>query len=110
MVLAPPVRRTLLFVIAAIGCVICTCVAQQFGNAQRRDVRWLYEAIKNSDSVDILEGLPHQYWESDARAIEAAKPNILKIGDELFYPKLLDLPSETKNSLNEQFLQENLFI
>jgi hypothetical protein len=103
------VRRTLLLVIAALGCVVCTCFAQQFGNAQRRDVKWLYEAIKNSDSVDILEGLPHKYWEADARATEASKPNIIKIRDELFYPKALEVPVETKNKLTEQFLQQNLF-
>lgn len=101
-------RRTLLLVISVISCVVCTCVGQQFGNAQRRDIRWLYEAIKNSDSVDVLEGLPHQYWEADARATEAAKPNIIKIADELFYPKLLDVSAETKTKLNEQFLKENL--
>lgn len=103
-------RRTLLLVTTAISCVVCTCVGQQFGNAQRRDIRWLYEAIKNSDSVDILEGLPHQYWEADARATEAAKPNIIKIADELFYPKPLEVPVETKNKLNDQFLQQNLFV
>jgi len=103
------VRRILPLVIAAISCVVCICVGQQFGNAQRRDVRWLYEAIKNSDSVDVLEGLPHKYWEADARATEAAKPNILKIADELFYPKPLELPIEAKNKLNAQFLEGNLF-
>lgn len=108
-VLLSAVRRTLLLVFTAISCVVCTCIGQQFGNAQRRDVRWLYDAIKNSDSVDILEGLPHKYWEADARTAEAAKPNIIKIGDELFYPKILEVPIETKNKLNEQFLKENLF-
>jgi hypothetical protein len=65
--------------------------------------------VKTADSVDVLEGLPHQYWEAEMRAVEAAKPNIQNIAEELFYPKPLEVATDQKNQLTEQFLKETLF-
>ena len=80
-----------------------------FPAPQTADVKWFYDAVKTADSVEVLEGLPHPYWESDIRAIEAAKPNIQNIAGELFYPKLLDVSIDQKNEITEKFLEKSLF-
>ena len=101
-------RRIFLLFFTAISCVASLWAAQPFGGPQRPDIKWFYEAIKTADSLEVLEGLPHQYWEPEIRAVEAAKPDIVDIAGELFYPKPLDVSIEQKNQLTEKFLQETL--
>ncbi len=90
--------------------VVALRAQSPFSGPQVADVQWFSEAIKNADSVEVLEGLPHPYWESDIRAVEAAKPNIQNIAGELFYPKLLDLSTDQKNEITRQFLEKILFV
>jgi len=39
-----------------------------FSGPQVADIKWFNEAVKTADSVEVLEGLPHPYWETDIRA------------------------------------------
>ena len=90
--------------------VVALRAQSPFSDPQVADVKWFAAAVKNADSVEVLEGLPHPYWESDIRAVEAAKPDIQNIANELFYPKLLDLPINQKNEITQQFLEKALFV
>ena len=90
--------------------VVALTAQSPFSDPQVADVKWFAAAVKNADSVEVLEGLPHPYWESDIRAVEAAKPDIQNIANELFYPKLLDLPINQKNEITQQFLEKALFV
>lgn len=81
-----------------------------FSGPQVADIKWFNEAVKTADSVEVLEGLPHPYWETDIRAVEAAKPNIQNVAGELFYPKSLYLSIDQKSELTQQFLEKTLFV
>ncbi|MCC6415347.1 MAG: hypothetical protein IT582_05525 [Opitutaceae bacterium] len=74
------------------------------------DLLWFYEALNNADQLEILEGLPHHYWEPVEREIEISKHPTTTIAKQVFYSQRLPADKEFKAKLTTGFLCQNLFI
>lgn len=74
------------------------------------DLQWFYEALKGSDQLEILEGLPHHFWESTERDIELSKHTTVTIAKQAFYTQRLSVDNQVRAKLTSAFLNQNLFI
>jgi len=74
------------------------------------DLNWFFEAVRAADQLEVLEGLPHQYWEREERSIELAKHKTLSISTEAFYEQRLSVPAELRTELTNAFLHQPLFV
>jgi hypothetical protein len=75
----------------------------------RADTQWFFEAAKAADSLEVIEGLPHQTEEKELRASEAKNHKLISICDELFYDLVLPVSAEHIKLLNMNFGSQGLF-
>jgi len=104
------VRAIFTIVLTTLCSVASLNAGKKFDGPRPIDIEWFYEALKNADTLDVLEGLPHQWWESTLQQEEIRTNETLKIDGEFFYQKLLDVSSEKKALYTEKFLQKKLFL
>lgn len=74
------------------------------------DLTWFLDALRSADRFEILEGLPHQYFEREERAAELTKHKTLTISSESFYEQLLPCSEDLRKNLTEAFLLKALFV
>ena len=103
-------RRVLFIATTLLSGLTSLQAGREFSGPQPANMQWFYDALKEADSLDILEGLPHQLWEQDARAVQIQKEKTQEIAGEIFYQKLLNVPAEQKKQITGKFLQQDLFV
>jgi hypothetical protein len=74
------------------------------------DLAWFFGALRKAERLEILEGLPHQYFEKEERAVELTKHKTLTISSESFYEQRLPCAEDLRRSLTEAFLLKALFV
>lgn len=103
-------RKVFFLVLTTLGGVASLNAGKQFNGPRPVDIQWFYEALKQADTVDVLEGLPHQKWEYELRKVETDNQKTFDIDGELFYQKLLEVPAERKKQITDKFLGKIIFV
>lgn len=73
------------------------------------DLTWFYEALRNADQMEFLEGLPHQRREVRLREQEMKRHQTIQIAEEFFYEQRLPCSEEFRSEMTSAFLEKKLF-
>lgn len=89
--------------------VLAVALTLHAGQKVREDLSWFYEALRQADAVEVLEGLPHRSRESDVFNQERQRQNPFVLAGEFFYEKRPSVTGELGAELTEGFLSKRLF-
>lgn len=99
-----------LFVLSATCASYAYAPAKPARPTRETEVMWFYDALRQADSVQVLEGLPHHMFEREERELEIKRRATFAIARELFYEQRLTPAPELIAELTKGFLERKIFL